>query len=263
MKKYLVFACFLAVLMPALAHASVLSLSPASRTVAVGDTFTVNINLDTEGKSIVGADAMLTYDMDRLQVVNVGSSSDVQIAPGSLMTTTTYNKVDSQAGRIYFSQVTFSSYSGSGTLATITFRAVAGGTANVNFIFTPGNTTDSNVAVNGVDTLSSVQNGVYTIGAAGAVESQNCAPNPTYAMRGVQCQVFPSQCDVPSDWTVVVNCPQPDAGPIAGISDRTAFMIEVGIAVIVLIAMALVGVSRRNKRRAAQRSPEEIISRGQ
>ena len=74
-------------------------------------------------------------------------------------------RTDISKRQIVFSQITNggSTYTGSGKLATLTFKALVAGMGNVTFDFTPGATTDSNVASQGNDILSSVVNGKFTI----------------------------------------------------------------------------------------------------
>ncbi len=154
-------------LLPFLASAATLSVSPSSQSVNVGDTFSVVVNLDTQGASIDGVDLRyLNYNPGLLQLQDANASvSGVQIAPGSLMSMTLANSVDTNFGRITFSQVTAggNKYRGSGALVTLTFKALLAGTASIIFNHTAGATTDSNVAAGGADTLSAVVNGTYTI----------------------------------------------------------------------------------------------------
>lgn len=154
-------------ILPLGASAATLSVSPSTQTVGVGDTFTVNVRLDTQGSSIDGVDLRyLSFNPAILQVVDASASTaGVQIAPGSLMPLTLLNSVDAGAGRIAFSQVVAggTKYSGSGTLASITFKALAAGTAAVTFSYTSGNTTDSNIAAGGSDILNAVINGSYSV----------------------------------------------------------------------------------------------------
>jgi hypothetical protein len=153
-------------LLPTIVSAATLSVSPSSQSVNVGDTFSVTVNLDTQGTSIDGVDLRyLNYNPALLQVQDALSSSGIQITPGSLMAMTLANSVDTNLGRITFSQVAAggNKYSGSGALASISFKALAVGTANLTFNYTPNNTTDSNVASGGSDILTAVVNGSYII----------------------------------------------------------------------------------------------------
>ncbi|KND48701.1 MAG: penicillin-resistant dd-carboxypeptidase-like protein [Parcubacteria bacterium C7867-003] len=145
--------------------AATLILTPSSGSVSSGQTISVDIMLDTKGEDIDGVDVYsLNYNPAILEVVDSSSSaSGVQITPGSLFPITLTNKVTS--GVIQFSQVTSggTSYKGSGKLATITFKGIANGTASVTFNFTPGSTSDTNVAGGGSDKLTSVGSGSYTV----------------------------------------------------------------------------------------------------
>lgn len=160
---------------PAFASAATLSLSPATGTHAVGEEFEVKILLDTSGTTTSGTDAYIRYDPNTLSVVDANSSTEgTQILPGSLYSQTSYNSVDTASGKISFSGSKSGGspgYSGSGTLATITFNAVKEATGSqVTFDFTNGSTTDSNVIdqSSSDDVLGSVTNGSYTISGTAA-----------------------------------------------------------------------------------------------
>jgi hypothetical protein len=159
-------------LLPTLASAATLSVSPSTQSVNVGDTISISVNLDTQGSSIDGVDLRyLNYNPALLQVQDANTSTTgVQITAGSLMPMTLANSVDTSLGKITFSQVVAggNKYKGSDTLATISFKALAAGTANLTFNYTLNSTTDSNVASSGSDVLSAVVNGVYTINTSGS-----------------------------------------------------------------------------------------------
>jgi peptidoglycan hydrolase-like protein with peptidoglycan-binding domain len=131
--------------------------------------------LNTQGQPIDGVDIQaLNYNPYNLQLIDADVlAPGVQIQAGSLMPNTVANSVDTMNGKIVFSQITNggSTYTGSGTLATMTFKALIAGTASISFNFTPGATTDSNVASQGNDILSSVANGTFTINNAGGSTS--------------------------------------------------------------------------------------------
>ncbi len=150
------------------ATAATLVLSPAAATIAVGQTQAVNILLDTQGAATDGVDVYsLHFNPSIVQVVDDNSSvSGVQITPGSLLTNTIVNNANNPSGTIQFSQASSggTSYTGAGTLATIHFKAIANGSSNISLDFTPGKTSDSNVASIGVDKLSSVGNAMITVG---------------------------------------------------------------------------------------------------
>lgn len=155
------------IMLPVIASAATLSVSPSSQSVKAGDIFSVSVYLDTQGSSIDGVDLRyLNYNPKLLQVQDSGTTqAGIQISPGNLMPSTLLNKVDQTAGRIAFSQVAAggTKYKGSGKLAVISFKALSAGNASLTFDYTPKSTTDSNVAMAGSDALNAVVNGVYTI----------------------------------------------------------------------------------------------------
>lgn len=168
MKKF-AFVLALLVLIAKAAGAQTLALSPASGTYAKGQTFTVDIKLDTAGASIAGVDVYkLHFDPKLLQVVDADpNTAGVQVLPTTLLPQTMSNVADNAKGEIILSQVTNPGYTfvGSGVLTTITFQVVGTGAASVKFDFTPGSTTDCNIAGNGVDLLTSVTNASFTLNA--------------------------------------------------------------------------------------------------
>lgn len=148
-------------------QSATLSLSPSSGFYNVGDIFSVAVSLDTKGNAAQGVDIFyLNYNPALLEVQDDDvATAGVQIGKGSLMPNTLLNAVDATTGKILFSQVTNNgvSYTGVGTLATIRFKALSVGAAQATFDFALGNTTDTNVASDGTDILTSVTNGSYTI----------------------------------------------------------------------------------------------------
>jgi len=156
--------------LPGLTHAATLSLSPSSGSYSLGQIFTVNILLNTQGAAIVAVDIMhLNYNPAYLEVQDENSgTSGVQILPGSLMPNTAVNSVDVVNGRITFAQSvltpdTFTNSTGQ-TLASVRFRVLQIGTQPVTFNYTAASTTDCNIAsYDGLDLLTSVTNGSYTL----------------------------------------------------------------------------------------------------
>lgn len=139
-------------------HAANLSLSPSKTSVALEETFTVDIILDTEGSATDGVDIhYLNFDPALLQVQSVEA--------GALYPSTQTNTFDNTAGTINFSQITTGggTYTGQGTLASVTFKALASGKAILAFDFEEGNTKDSNVASAGSDVLTSADGGSYRV----------------------------------------------------------------------------------------------------
>jgi len=141
------------------ASAATLSLSPFRSSVTVNEIFSVDILLDTVDAETDGIDIKyLNFDPTLLEVQ--------QVVPGTLYPSTQSNSYDNEVGTINFAQVTSggSTYNGSGTLATVTFKALSTGKAEVSFDFEEGNTRDTNVASAGIDVLTDADGGTYRIG---------------------------------------------------------------------------------------------------
>jgi hypothetical protein len=128
MKKTLLFLLLIFFFLPSflVVEAATFSFDKSSYSVGVGQTVQVQVNIDTGGEQINGADAYINYDNSFLSVEN--------ITAGSFFPTVT-NETGT-AGRIYiaaFVDDPASSKTGSGTLATITFKGLKDGTANLSF----------------------------------------------------------------------------------------------------------------------------------
>ena len=140
------------------ANAATLSLFPSKSSVLIEETFSVDILLDTTGANTDGIDIKyLNFNPTLLEVV--------QVLPGTLYPSTQVNTFDNTAGTINFSQITTggSTYNGSGTLATITFKTLSAGKAALSFDFELDNTRDTNIASVGVDVLTDADGGSYKI----------------------------------------------------------------------------------------------------
>jgi hypothetical protein len=148
-----------------------LALSPSSSSATVGSTFDVQIVLNTGGSNTSGTDISLRFDKDKLNIVDIKNGTIYNQYVGKNINNTT--GISTISG---LASTTTTLFKGTGTFATITFRAVAPGTAAVTFAYTPGNKNDTNVA--DFDTqeeaLSSVTNGSYTItGTGGSTTTTN------------------------------------------------------------------------------------------
>jgi len=144
-----------------------LALSPSNTSVPLNQNFTVDILLNTGGGPVDGVDIYsLDFNPAVLQVVDSNAGvAGIQIAPGALFPNTVINTVDNITGTVQFSQSSSggSNFTGSGTLATITFRGAGGGTSAATFDFILNSTADTNVAYQGIDQLGSVTNGSFTV----------------------------------------------------------------------------------------------------
>lgn len=114
-----------------------LSLTPTVKEVNTGINFNVTVSVDTGGQQASGVDAVVQYDSSLLEVVSV---SEGTFFPTITTITTTLGKVE-----IYGVADTGSPKTGTGTLATITFKGKAPGTAAVSFVCQSDSTSDSNI----------------------------------------------------------------------------------------------------------------------
>lgn len=147
-----------------------LSFEPESQEFVVGDTFSVDIILDTAGNDVDGVDIYsLYYDPTLLEVVdNLPRQSGTQIKAGSLISQnggSSGNSVNKTEGTILFSQPASGGqyFNGKGVLATIQFKALKPGDANLKFDFIPGSTVETNVVGHGIDLLSHVGEANFSI----------------------------------------------------------------------------------------------------
>lgn len=140
-----------------------LSLETAKKDLKVGETTDVNITLSTGGRKTDGTDVILTFDPNILEVVPATSSGSVKppVKVGKVYSDYPLNSLESP-GRIVLSGITgFSeSFSGTGVVGTITFKAKKIGTTEIKIEKEAGSTTDSNVveSVSTRDILINVRN---------------------------------------------------------------------------------------------------------
>ncbi len=156
---------FINLIKPVAANAASLSLSPASGVQAVGSTFTVDIIVDPGTDSVSAASAIVDYDSSRLTALTVTKGALFNQDP--LTNTIGTSATDPTKGEIrYDSGSLGTAVSTRGTMATITFRATAAGSAPVTFVFDPSVTTGTSLvaAASGpTNLLSTVNNAAFTI----------------------------------------------------------------------------------------------------
>jgi len=157
------------------AKAATFSLSPASGSTVSG-TFTVTLGLsDLAGKQISGIDVRyLNYEPSKLQAVSVSHS-------GGIFTSYPLETIDSTTGKIAIgaSASAFSPVTTTGTVVTITFKALASsGSTTLNFDYTAGSTTDSNITEAGTATDILTQPPTVTYNFGGSTTTPPATPPP-------------------------------------------------------------------------------------
>jgi LysM repeat protein len=122
-----------------LAQGPTVVIDPPGREVAVEATTTVDIRIENVS-DLFGAEVHLTFDPALLEGVDADAgTAGVQIQPGAFLSPdfTAQNDVDQAAGKIDFAISQMAPHgpvSGSGVLATITFKGKAAGTSPINFV---------------------------------------------------------------------------------------------------------------------------------
>lgn len=164
--------------------AGTLSLNPSSLAVALNTPFSVTINIDTKGENTTATDVLLTFDPSYLEITNV------EFKVPTLYPTNT-KVLDNTGGKIRMTSThedAVNSYSGSGTLATLTFNPKTIGNANVVFTCQAGKTNDTNMFKKGTSTdvaeCSGLVNGIYAISQSGTGAIPTSAPRATLPTSG-------------------------------------------------------------------------------
>ena len=119
--------------------ASVLTLSSSYADWSQGDSQTVTIALDTQGNQVAGVDIDLTFNPAVLQITNTNWAGLFPNQQGLTFNNST--RTLSVSGVVNEG----SPYNGQGTVLTITFQALAIGSTNIDFAWTSGLTTDTNI----------------------------------------------------------------------------------------------------------------------
>ncbi len=131
-------------------------MAPASGSYSANQTFTVNVQADPKGDSINAVEAKLKFDQTKLSVVSISK------AGSAFSLWTTEPAFNNTAGTIDFGGGSPAPFSARSTLVSITFRALAEGSAAVSF------TSASALAADGLgtDVLDASPGATYTVAAA-------------------------------------------------------------------------------------------------
>ena len=116
--------------------------APSEIRTSINKTFSVAVLVDTKGQAAGGVGAQITFDPTVLQ--------GVEITPGSIFPDYPTTTIDNSTGKISISGITSSydeTFTGASTFATISFKLIKSSNSKVNFVYTPGATNESNIAV--------------------------------------------------------------------------------------------------------------------
>ncbi len=144
-------------MIPTVAHAATLFLSPSSRSYEVGDSFSVGLYVNSDGQSINSAQANVSFPTNLLEATSVSSSGIFTLWPVN----PTYSN---STGTVSFAGGVPGGYNGgSGLIITISFRAKTAGTAHVTM---GGASILANDGL-GTDLFSGAGSGTYVISEPG------------------------------------------------------------------------------------------------
>lgn len=138
-------------------------LSPEAGNFA--SSFSVDVMLNSETDSIEAIDVVLTYDTTKLDVSEIASGDFEQYLKKS------FNKA---TGRIEISALNATAPAASiAKVAKITFVPIVSGVTKVDFVYSPGAVDDTNALDKGIESLTSVMGGTYTLaGSTGVGETE-------------------------------------------------------------------------------------------
>jgi hypothetical protein len=150
------------------AYAADVLVSPSTGTYSSGQSFTATIKADPKGSNINAVEAKLSFDNTKLSVVSLSKTGSAF----SLWTTEpTFSNSD---GTIDFGGGSPTPFSSVSTVLTVTFRALAEGSANVKVASASVLAADGK----GTDVYSGSVDATYTIGAASTQPTETTPSSP-------------------------------------------------------------------------------------
>jgi len=210
---------------PILAVDPHLFLSPASGSYS--GKFDVEIRVNTGGQAVGGVDILLEFPKNLLKIEKVTKGNAFPEVFSSIKNDEGKLRINAyfpftQAG---------SSYNGTnGLIATVNFNPLASGTAAVNFLCTPGSTTDSNIvekiSITDIIVCSSNINGSYSLSpSAGSENPAEQTPTPTSTST-------PTSAPTPtSSSSPAVSTPTPPV-PVTGSITQTLSFLGLGFLIL-------------------------------
>lgn len=157
------------------AEAASFSFTPSTGVFKQGCSAKMDIAIDTQGISTNAADAVVLFNPAEVEIEDQNAAqAGVQVKAGNVYELYVGNVVDNAQGKIMLTGFSIiGTFSGSGNYGSIFFKSKPGVTnTTFQFQFSPGQSTDSNVAdTNGNDVLTSVNTASYTF------ESGSCVPD--------------------------------------------------------------------------------------
>ncbi len=141
---------------------------PTTINVNSGETFTVKVNINTEGEEVNSADIYLNFDANLIEAQ--------QVTAGSFFPTVTN---DISSGSIYIAAMVndpASPKNGIGEIATVTFKALADGSAEISFNCDNSKIVKADVDATNILVCSRNNKLTLSIGSGGSTTSSTPAP---------------------------------------------------------------------------------------
>lgn len=142
-------------------QAAVLLLNPTTAQVQAGQTFTIEVNVDAKTDTIAGVEAYVVYDATLIEPQSVSAGTFFPIVTNNITT-----------GKVNITGVVENSSqykSGTGTIASITFRGIKNGTGVLRFDCDLARSDASKIVKNDLNATNLIECGAlgttaYTIG---------------------------------------------------------------------------------------------------
>ena len=150
-------------------EAAYLKLEPETVSTNANETFTINVDIDTENEEVNSADVYITYDANLLEAQ--------QVAAGSFFPTVTN---DIASGRLYIAGLVedpASSKKGTGTIATVTFKALKDGFATLSIDCSSSKIVKADVNATNILECSKNGSSQVTIGSGTTTDNNSSASN--------------------------------------------------------------------------------------
>jgi len=212
-----------------------LYLDPAEGSYDVNSSFEVEVNINTDGQSVVAVDAIINYDAAKLRVDSISDGGADHF----------FSDVSSDVsdGRIsiYATPATaLSEKTGTGMIARVSFTAIETGTASVSFLCETGSDLmDSNIwTIEGNDVIGCASNGSgsYTIGSgSGGETTLTSTPTPT-PTTSAETTLTPTSTPTISSSLTSTATPTPSELP------ETGFDVPIAVLMLGGVIMLLLGV---------------------
>lgn len=146
-----------------------LTLSPPSGSYAVGETFTLDMLIDSGGNDITSADIVLNYNPNVIKATGVEN--------GGFLPQEIGDPIITPEGVLIYSVYANPAQTGTGLIGTVTFEALNAGTSEV--IFSDNTVVAADEDQNPIDLQIDPNNATITVTGTGGIPSPSPSPSST------------------------------------------------------------------------------------